>query len=292
MIVHQFPQGSPAWHAARCGKITASATERYFAPNKRALRMNKAGDGLSVGAMTYLYELLAEWYFGAPADSGSTQFMQRGTTLEAQARAAYELETMTDVAECGFIESDCHRFGSSVDGLAGDDGLVEIKILSSREHLRVFHEGGERAYAQVQAQMADTGRQWADRYFWHPDARLRIPPMRTERDEDFIEKLVVARDTFAVQLESLQQRHVRAGFEPTEFDPSKWEADGEPAFDEAASAARIARLESLRAMHAAADSTERPASTPVEPLQATHSIGVDFASKPSETGTQAISEDW
>jgi len=249
MIVHTFPQGSPAWHAVRCGKITASATERYFAPDKQALRSNRAGDDLSTGAATYLYELLAEWYFGKPADTGASQYMQRGSEMESAARAAYELETMTDVAQCGFIESDCHRFGCSVDGLVGDDGLVEIKILSAREHLRVFHEGGERAVAQCQAQMADTGRKWVDRFFWNPDARLFIPPMRTERDDTFIDKLRMARGFVADKLALLKRRHILDGFQPPTFDPSKWDADGEPVFDPEASARRIAWIEQCRAKH-------------------------------------------
>jgi exodeoxyribonuclease (lambda-induced) len=249
MIVHPFPQGSPAWHAARCGKITASATERFFNPNKRTLRANKAGDGLSTGTITYLYELLAEWYFGVPHDGGPTGFMQRGIGMEPLARAAYELATMADVVECGFIESDCHRFGSSVDGLVGDDGIVEIKVLGSREHLRTYHEGGERAYAQTQAQMADTGRAWADRFFWHPDPRVYVAPMRTERDEDFVAKLVGARTEVARRLDALQRRHLANGFEPTQFDPAKWDKDGEPIFDAAESARRIADLERKRAMH-------------------------------------------
>ena len=169
--------------------------------------------------------------------------------MEDQARAAYELATMTDVVECGFIESDCGRFGCSVDGLVGDDGLVEIKCLGAREHLRVYHEGGERAYAQTQAQMLDTGRQWADRWFWHPDPRLYVPPMRTERDEDFITKLTDAREFVDARLMGLQERHLEAGFEPTPFDPAKWDKAGEPVFDEAESARRIAELERKRARH-------------------------------------------
>jgi len=249
MIVHHFPQGSPAWRAARCGKITASAAERYFAPDKQALRTNRAGDGLSVGAMTYVYELLAEWYFGVPADSGSSQFMRRGSAMEAQARAAYELATMTDVTECGFIEADGGRFGCSVDGLVGEYGLVEIKILSAREHLRVYHEGAERAYAQAQAQMVDTGRHWVDRFFWHPDPKLYIPPMRTEWDGKFIGKLAEARLAVSDALWSLQCRHLAEGFQPPTFDPSKWDADGEPVFDAEASAKRIAWIEACRAKH-------------------------------------------
>jgi len=253
MIVHSFPQGSPAWHAARCGKITASAAERYFAPDKQTLRTNRAGDGLSVGSMTYVYELLAEWYFGVPADSGSSQFMRRGSAMETQARAAYELATMSDVTECGFIESDCHRYGCSVDGLVGEPGLVEIKILSAKEHLRVYHEGTERAVAQAQAQMLETGSEWVDRFFWHPDPKLYIPPMRTERDEEFIAKLRDARSTVHVELWALQCRHLAEGFNPPTFDPSAWDADGEPVFDAEASAARIERLEALRAWHAEHD---------------------------------------
>jgi exodeoxyribonuclease (lambda-induced) len=249
MIVHPFPQGSPAWYAARCGKITASATERYFAPDKKALRKNRAGDGLAVGAVTYLYELLAEWYFGVPAESGSSQFMRRGNAMEAQARAAYEFATMIDVRECGFIESDSGPYGSSVDGLAGDDGLVEIKVLSAREHLRVFHEGGDRAVAQAQAQMADTGRKWVDRFFWNPRPELYIAPMRTERDDDFIEKLSAARTEIARKLDALQQRHLVNGFEPPKFDPSKWDKNGERAFDAEESAQRIAWIEAKRAEH-------------------------------------------
>jgi hypothetical protein len=232
MIVHPYPQGSDAWLRVRLGKITASNAEAYFAPDAKRLRLSRDKSDVSDGVKTYLLKLLTEWYTGQPQDEARSQFMQRGNEMEAEARAAYEFHEMVDVRQCGFIESPCGSFGCSVDGLVGDDGLVEIKVLGMPEHLRVFHYGTDRAYAQVQAQLLDADRAWCDRFFFNPEHYLWVDPIRTERDEEFIDALRDARNELRDRLQELQQVHLDAGFKPPKFDPKQWNERGERQYTE------------------------------------------------------------
>jgi hypothetical protein len=193
MIIVECDQGSPEWHAARAGVITASmfcvARERVgglddrqqkyvaaklngdsdavarevagykAAPSsdtiKRALRGEKVGD-FSNAAKDYAFRLAIERISGQPLDEGfETWQMRRGHELEPEARAAHEIAAGVVVRRCGFVLTEDHAFGCSADGLIDPDEGSEYKCLVAPDRLRsVLIDGDLTEFAdQVQGCM-------------------------------------------------------------------------------------------------------------------------------------------
>lgn len=212
MIVYECAQGSPAWHAARAGVITASmfgvARERIGglderqqkyvdalrsgvaepaarelagyknAPTseavKRALRGERVGE-FSGAARDYAFRLAIERISGKPLDEGfETWQMRRGHELEPEAREAHEIEAGVVVQRCGFVTTDDRAFGCSADGLIGEHGGSEYKCLVAPDRLRsVLVDGDLTEFAdQVQGCMWIMGRR-----FWH--FALYCPPLKS-----------------------------------------------------------------------------------------------------------------
>jgi|SRR5690625_1516548 len=175
MIMHNVPQGSAAWERLRLGLPTCSQADRILTP----ARLRPAS-----GAVTYRLQLLAEWVLGYPIEwSGSSQYMERGTDLEAEARAAYELETGHDVQTVGLIVADDGMFAGSPDGLVGDSGGLEIKCPAIHTHIGYLLEPESLAATyrgQVQALLWLTDREWWDLWAYNPE----LPPVRARVDPD------------------------------------------------------------------------------------------------------------
>jgi hypothetical protein len=168
-------QGSPEWHAARAGVITASmfkvARERtgllteqqqkyvnairagepeavacelagYKSKVKRTDTVERAIAGLPIGdfsdkAKAYAFRLAIERISGVPLDEGfETWQMRRGHELEPEARAEHEEAAGVIVERAGFVTTDDGVFGASADGLIGRVGGSEYKCLVSPEGLR------------------------------------------------------------------------------------------------------------------------------------------------------------
>ena len=172
-------QGSPEWHAARLGKVTASRVSDVMAKTK---------SGPAAARSNYMAELICECLTGRPTEFFISGAMQRGTDLEPIARAAYEVEKGVFVTECGLIDHPrIGSFAASPDGLVGNDGLVEIKCPNTATHLGFIETEKPASMYQWQmlAQMACTGRQWCD--FVSFDDRmpehLQMHCVRFERDE-------------------------------------------------------------------------------------------------------------
>lgn len=202
MITVYCGQGSPEWHAARAGVITASmfnvardriggldAKQQAYvdavlsgeseakareiagykaAPTsetvKRALSGERIGD-FSNGARDYAFRLAIERISGQPLDEGYETFaMRRGHDLEPAARAAHEIEAGVVVQRCGFVLTDDRVFGASADGLIGEHGGAEYKCLIDPARLRgVLVDDDLTEFAdQVQGCLWLTGRRW-----WH-----------------------------------------------------------------------------------------------------------------------------
>nr|WP_126946615.1 lambda exonuclease family protein [Xanthomonas sp. BRIP62409] len=201
MILLTCAQGSPEWHRARAGVVTASmfATARkrvgelderqqayvdgvqsgldekvaakaagYAAVPKaagiaKALRGEPVGD-YSEEAKNYAFRLAIERISGEPLDEGFETFaMRRGHDLEPDARAEHEVQSGLIVQRAGFVLSE-DGFGCSADGLIGEDGGSEYKCFINPEKLRSFHidNDASEVFEQAQGCMWITGRQW-----WH-----------------------------------------------------------------------------------------------------------------------------
>lgn len=191
-------QGTDTWKALRLGKVTASRVSDVIAKTK-------SGWGASRG--NYMAELIAERLTGFSADRFTNAAMQHGTEQEPNARVAYQFVTDIPVKEIAFIEHPWIPLsGASPDGLAGEDGLVEIKCPNTSTHIETLLGGAVplKYVAQMQWQMACSGRAWCD--FVSFDNRLpadmQIFIRRVRRDNAVIADLETAIVDFQSEMES------------------------------------------------------------------------------------------
>lgn len=202
MILVGCEQGSPEWHRARAGVITASmfrtartkvgclderqsqfvALRLAGTPEKaaaeaagyktlprsdiitRALNGEKVGD-YSDAAKDYAFRLAIERISGEPLDEGfETWSMRRGHDLEPKARMMHELKTGLFVQRVGFMKTDDGLFGVSVDGLIDDDMGSEYKCFIDPGKLRSILMEGDISEVHDQS----LGGMWiTGRRLWH-----------------------------------------------------------------------------------------------------------------------------
>ena len=203
-------QRSPEWYAARLGKVTASRVADLMAKTKA---------GYSASRANYMAELICERLTGEAQEYFQNAAMQWGTDMEPQARDAYEFLRSVAVEETGFaLHPRIVGFGASPDGLVGLDGLLEIKCPNTATHIEtLLGEAVPSKYnAQMQAQMACTGRAWCD--FVSFDPRLpddmQIWIKRVPRDGEFISQMETEIAVFLSELEQkldgLRARYMEA----------------------------------------------------------------------------------
>jgi hypothetical protein len=195
-------QGSPEWHAARCGRITASCfadaistigglneqQQQYVdavrngmpikeamqlaaykaAPTSEAIKRALAGERIerpSDTALRYAADLAMERISGQPhGEPPKAWVLERGHEMEARARMIYEARTGAFVTEAGICVTDDGVFGYSTDGLVDDDGLIEIK--SPIDSIKILAMLRTQDVAEYLHQMMGgkwiTGRKWCD----------------------------------------------------------------------------------------------------------------------------------
>lgn len=161
MIIINCDQGSPEWHGARAGVVTAS----MFKVARQRLKTGKNAGDFTEAAKNYAFRLAIERISGTPLDDGfETWQMRRGHELEPAAREAHESHAGVIVERAGFVTTDDSVFGASADGFIGDDGGSEYKCLVSPEGLRevLLAEDISEFTDQIQGCLWITGREW-----WH-----------------------------------------------------------------------------------------------------------------------------
>lgn len=184
-------QGSPEWHALRCGKVTASRVADVIAKTK---------SGWGASRFNYAAELIAERLTGTTAEGFTSSAMQWGTDQEPMARMAYEFLHNVTVEQVAFVgHPTIQDAGASPDGTVGEDGLVEIKCPNTATHIDtlIAQTIPIKYITQMQWQMACTGRKWCDFVSYDPrlPESMQVFVKRVARDEAYIaelEKEVVA----------------------------------------------------------------------------------------------------
>jgi len=175
-------QGSAEWHAARCGKATASRIADVIAKTKTGWGASRAN---------YAAELIAERLTGCVAPSFQNDAMRWGTETEPQARDAYAHRFGVEVVQTSFVDHpEVAMSGASPDGLVGSAGLIEVKCPNTATHLDTLITGAipGKYLTQMAWQMACCGREWCDFVSFDP----RLPPAmqlfvkRVERDDALI----------------------------------------------------------------------------------------------------------
>lgn len=177
MSSSNIEQGTDAWHALRCGKVTASRIADMLAKTK---------SGWGASRANYKAQLVAERLTGVVAESFTSAAMQWGTDMEPEAVAAYAFYHGADPAPVGFVHHPTIEMaGASPDRLIGEDGLIEVKCPQTATHIETLLEGAVpgKYRLQMQMQMACTDRQWCDFVSFDPrlpeDMRLFV--RRVER---------------------------------------------------------------------------------------------------------------
>jgi putative phage-type endonuclease len=190
-------QRTEAWHTARLGKVTASRVADVIAKTKTGYGASRAN---------LMADLICERLTGQPASTFSNAAMEWGTEQEPHARAAYSARTGELVEEVGFIDHPrIANSGASPDGVVGDDGLVEFKCPATSTMLDTLlvQAVPTKYIAQIQFQMACTGRKWCDFCSYDPrlPEHLRMFVKRVERDDDYIKMLEGEVTVFLAELE-------------------------------------------------------------------------------------------
>lgn len=178
-------QRNDQWYQDRLGKVTASRVAEMVAKTKTGWGASRAN---------YRAQLIVERLTGKPTEGYVNGAMQHGIDTEAQARAAYEFYTDSEVEQVGFVPHFAIKMaGASPDGLVGDDGLVEFKCPQTASHINtLLTETIEDKYVkQMQFQMACTKRQWCDFVSFDPrlPAEMQMFVKRVPRDAGMIAEL-------------------------------------------------------------------------------------------------------
>ena len=178
-------QRTAEWFAVRLGKVTASRVADVMATTK---------SGYAASRDNLMAQLIVERLTGQQQESYTNAAMQWGTEQEPFARAAYEIATGQMVEECGFVpHPTIDNAGASPDGLVGDSGLIEIKCPNTAGMIDALLTQAVPAkyIAQMQMQMACTGRGWCDYVVFDPrmPVKAQLFIKRVPRDPDFIQKM-------------------------------------------------------------------------------------------------------
>jgi putative phage-type endonuclease len=195
-MTEEIIQGSDEWKQLRLGKVTASRVSDVIAKTK---------SGYSASRANYMAQLIAERLTGTVAESYTNAAMQHGTETEPEARSAYEFYQGVAVEQVAFVpHPKIEQAGCSPDGLLGSDGLVEIKCPSTATHLETLlgKTVPGKYEAQMQFQMACTGRQWCDFVSYDPrmPEHMRLFVKRLPRDDKRIKEIEAEIASFLLEM--------------------------------------------------------------------------------------------
>lgn len=189
MIYVECDQGTPEWHAARCGVITASKFRDATETTAKGLPTAKR--------RLYAAQVAVERISKEPCGEVFNSWqMKRGQEIEPDARMAYEGATKNMATESGVVLTDDRLFGYSTDGFVGQDGMIEIKSLVGAEIvIEMWDKEDMSEYMhQMQGGMWITGRKWCDFVMYCPQLASVGKSLflrRVMRDDKFIDEMVL-----------------------------------------------------------------------------------------------------
>jgi len=194
-------QRTDEWFESRLGKATASRIADIIAKTKT---------GPSASRENYAVQLVLERITQSKGESYTNAAMQWGTETEPMARQQYELKRGVFVDEVGFIDHPTIAMsGASPDGLVGADGLVEIKCPNTLTMIETLlsQKVPGKYFAQMQFQMACTGRKWTDYVVFDPrmPEKAQLFVKRVDRDDAYIAEIEAEIVKFLAEVKSQVQ---------------------------------------------------------------------------------------
>lgn len=155
-------QNTEEWLNLRVGLMTSSNFKTIMAHE---------GKDFGKPALRYAGEIAYEIITGKKyeKDDYTNEHMERGNELEDEARKAYEYESFNDVTNGGFFSHGW--YGDSPDGLIGDDGCLEIKVVVENVQRKNIKRGTvDPAYKwQVVGHLLASGKEYCDFFTYCPD---------------------------------------------------------------------------------------------------------------------------
>ncbi|MBT8449610.1 MAG: YqaJ viral recombinase family protein, partial [Gammaproteobacteria bacterium] len=172
---HYMEQGTPEWDAVRAGKITASVASKMVTPTGKP----------STQAKPYIGCLIAEQMkLQKPEPIPPSDWMERGTELENEARGWFQVETGQRVHQCGFIEQD-ELCGFSPDGYIGGKVIIPLELKVPKPSTHIGHliesELPKTYKAQCHFAMVITGAPYM--YFMSYNPGIKPLLLKVERDD-------------------------------------------------------------------------------------------------------------
>ncbi len=220
LAIHDVDQGTPEWHALRCGILTASEVKLIMTPT-----LKKASNDKS---RAHVYELLAQRITGHVEPSYISDDMLRGHDDEERARKLYS-EKYGPVKEVGFMTR-CFPsgliIGYSPDGLVGEDGQIEIKSRRQKFQLETVlgcDSAPEEYVLQIQTGLLVTGRVFCDYVSY--SGGLPMVVIRVSADLAMQRAILEAAEALEVTLVSKREEYEAAiakhGWPETEMAPDE-----------------------------------------------------------------------
>ena len=174
-IILDCEQRTPAWFAARAGKLTASVAKIITAQGR-----TKGSE--STMRRDLITDIALERVTGQPAESAfkGNADTERGNALEAEALAAYEARTGVLLSRVGFVYRTDLPIGCSPDGAVMPNaeaitGGVDVKAPRPANHLAYLRDPSKLVAdyeAQISHTLLVTGAPWWDLASYCP----QMPP--------------------------------------------------------------------------------------------------------------------
>ncbi len=170
MIIHDCIQGTDEWHELRAWRPTSSEFSNLITgTGQPSTSLKDYANKLATAKHLAQFgkKIVSGWKGGWATD--------RGIELEPVSRSEYEMLYQTPVVEVGFITDDLMRWGTSTDGLIGEDGLVEFKNLIETTFFSALvywkqHGKTEPKYKpQCQGELMISERKWCDLVLFNPE---------------------------------------------------------------------------------------------------------------------------
>ena len=184
-VIIEVEQRTPAWFAARAGRLTGSVASEMLS------RLKSGGE--PAARRDLKLQLAVETLTGTPMEASGfvSPAMQRGIDAEPLARGRYEAETGNLVRTTGFVIREDLAVGCSLDGdIRNFEGILEIKCPKSATHCQYLKDKRlpPDYVPQVTHNLFVTGAKWCDFVSFDDrmPAGLDFFMVRVQRDESAI----------------------------------------------------------------------------------------------------------
>lgn len=121
-IIHG-KQGDDRWHKLRIASVGSTAINK-IAPLKGAYK-------------NLLYTFAGEYLSGTKSESPKFKYADRGHKYEPAAREEYKIIKDVDVELIAMVKGDNPHTHTSTDGLIEQDGILEVKVRTPAEWLKL-----------------------------------------------------------------------------------------------------------------------------------------------------------